>query len=353
MPYKSLLCEVVAVPGGALLKRGLVESRIAGEGVAELCQLLLLLCRTEAASADELLSILLPRMSGLDRAHFDRLLAHLIEIGVIVECADSSTLPQESEDSLSIYISNYAGETGKTLLNESRVAILGISHLSLQLAAALSEGAVGHVKLVHIPELLSSQFDPATDWINQQGVEVSAGFIPIVGKSEIGEANLVVGVSEDGIQAALRPWNSELVRARTPFLPILVNGETAEIGPFVLGNSGPCMECLRARQNSCSDDPANFRAIDYIAPDSAYVRARHPSMGAVAAHLACIQITKFLLRAQHDEQMAAMLRMDFRDMTIRSHRILRIPRCPVCSAGNERPARSILKSPFVPNLEVR
>jgi bacteriocin biosynthesis cyclodehydratase domain-containing protein len=144
-------------------------------------------------------------------------------------------------------------------------------------------------------------------------------------------ADLVVVTPGPREVAALDSWNRAALARRVRWLPVRpFDGRLAAVGPLVIPDESCCYECvlLRRRANvAYGEDLAQIEAAPLVATaDPAFEALVH----AVAAHLVLRWI------AGHDRTVPGVLyAVELQPLPeITAHTVLRVPRCPVCSAAD-------------------
>ena len=330
--FRSLPVDLVELPDGVLLKRGILEVKIAGEGLMSPLQLVFLLSR-EPSRLDELSDIILPRCKGLSQEQFTNMNSKLIGFGLLEAANEEAS--QESETPYDVYAWNYAGKSLKSLLAERRVVLLGFNPLTISIASALQQSQVGKIEMLHVPALTASG-------IEQDQIPSIEDDVPwrLISGDEFNFAitdhalDVVIGATDIGNQSALRQWNELLVKAGTAFLPVSLTDYVGEFGPFVLANATPCLECLRARQNACLEDPKFARAAERSPLNNRAIVGHHPAMITALSAMVAIEVTRFLFGVLDNNELSRLVSIEFSEMQMKSRKVLRIPRCGACSSLN-------------------
>ncbi len=150
----------------------------------------------------------------------------------------------------------------------------------------------------------------------------------------------LIGTSEHGGQQFLREWNELCIETKVTFFPVVLHNMIGYIGPVTIPGETACYECLRGRINAHLVDPVLARAAESLAFEGQAVVAYHPAMLSVLADLAVMELSKCFGRGMAAYQVGTMVRINLTLPEISNHRILRLPRCPVCSDLNTRPTQS-------------
>jgi bacteriocin biosynthesis cyclodehydratase domain-containing protein len=139
---------------------------------------------------------------------------------------------------------------------------------------------------------------------------------------------LVVAAPAPGEVTELAAWNRSALVDHVSWLQVLpFDGRLAVIGPLYLPGETCCYECYRIRRASNSGYEPEYWPLErtaVAAPQEAAVRA-------VVAGIAAAVVTR---RLALDDPYAAgtFYAVEHRDrLSLQSHRVLRVPRCPACS----------------------
>jgi thiazole/oxazole-forming peptide maturase SagC family component len=119
------------------------------------------------------------------------------------------------------------------------------------------------------------------------------------------------------------------------------------VGPLVVPGDTACYECLRARENANLADPQLARASEAGAFQRRAVTGFHPSMASVLGDLAAIELTKFF-GGGLPTRVGRLIEVNLLATTLRTRKVLKVPRCQVCSPANRRSEISTDKNIFMP-----
>ncbi|MBI4862977.1 MAG: TOMM precursor leader peptide-binding protein [Candidatus Riflebacteria bacterium] len=151
--------------------------------------------------------------------------------------------------------------------------------------------------------------------------------------AQASQAKLTVVVADTYLRSELEAFNREALQSRRPWLLVKPVGYQVWIGPlFVPGETG-CWTCLSDRIRSNS-------------PMLGYLEERRGRTGAAAADLcqtpatlqiawgmAATAVTTWIARGEHPEITGKILTLDVLSGQTRSHTLVKMPHCPVCSTA--------------------
>ena len=152
----------------------------------------------------------------------------------------------------------------------------------------------------------------------------------------------LVATSDFGGQSLLREWNQFCVERKRIFLPVVLQDQVGYIGPLVVPGETACFECLLARQNSHKPDRLPSRKIEEVAYEGQSVVGFHPSMAFVLGDIAAFEIIKFFSGALPGWNVGTLIEINLLSTRMTPRKVLKVPRCPVCSP-------LITRSPTSPN----
>jgi bacteriocin biosynthesis cyclodehydratase domain-containing protein len=146
-----------------------------------------------------------------------------------------------------------------------------------------------------------------------------------------GVSLVVVGPGGD-----LPGWNRHALERGGDWLPFgEPDGGAVTIGPLIVPHETACFECLVLRREStsgCAEELALFRGSPAPAP--------RPTILAVAAALAAEVVVRWLGTRDASLPGALFTVRSLDGISVDTHRVLRVPRCPACSrvAGVAQPS---------------
>jgi bacteriocin biosynthesis cyclodehydratase domain-containing protein len=149
--------------------------------------------------------------------------------------------------------------------------------------------------------------------------------------------DLLIGCFGGGDGSTARALNAECVAAGVRWLPVVVDGPTACLGPAVIPHQTACLECLEARRASTRRVPAEwllYRArVD--AWDGADSGMLAPLVQTVASQ-AALEAVRLLTSAAPPATVGAVIDYTIESPLAERQTVLKAPRCRVC--GRRGPA---------------
>lgn len=151
--------------------------------------------------------------------------------------------------------------------------------------------------------------------------------------------NLVVACADYEDFRSFRLINRATIAARLPAYYISIDRQIVRAGPLVIPHQTACMECFFHRVASTRRYPAEFIA---RAEEGNLLSTLQPSRIALdTAATAIDRILFFATGMATDLHLTPVREHDIMRGTSRTSNLLRLPRCPVCSAVAKRPAVQI------------
>jgi molybdopterin-synthase adenylyltransferase len=343
---RALPIQIVEITGAVILKRGRLEVVVAGEEAAEIVRDLLRYLSEGAATSEQLLERFLPD----EREEVSQLIDHLVSKRILVPEDEMASSVDEEESQLDIFYWHF-GERGPNVaevLNNQRFLIVGINSISQRLVAALEALRVSSFQLVDYPLLRNLRL------FDKRGENVSAGwngnstFLHKQTPNEIDPESfdILIATSDFGGFSLLREWNEFCVLHDRCFFPVLLQDLIGYVGPVVLPRKSACFECFILRQNSHLSNPAIERAAEFTAFEGQSVVGFHPSMASILGDLAAFELTKFYGLGPATWTISTQIEVNLLAATMKPRRILRLPRCPVCTSLHERTSITVFKDIF-------
>lgn len=216
----------------------------------------------------------------------------------------------------------------------SRVLLAGGGPAYLALASTLLRNGLEQIAIAAAdPEPYLRALEPLADELRAN--EIAADVFAVGGpeQQELSRYDLVVYCADESALHQVSALNARCVRAGVPFLPAVVVGEQALIGPLTGPQGGPCWSCatLRLAANRPEDAAALWQRI--ALPDAFVGPAAcggDPTAVMIGNSLA---FEVFKIRAGHlpSESEQAVVVQHLVTLTSRRARLSPHPCCPVCA----------------------
>lgn len=350
---RCLPAQIVSIPNGVIIVRGCTEVKIGGERAAEVVQTIVAATSTTGATRSQIIEM----FAGPDRPAVDELVGHLIAKRLLATSEESGPPADRPETNDEIFYWHF-GEKAEIVLERlasKHIVIMGVNAISRHLLGALRAAGAGRVEVVDYHMLRNLRFyddagflQPAqwAGWLEPPLAydEWSAGLDP-------DSIDCLVATSDCGGWQLMREWNEWSVANRRQFLPVVLDRMIGFVGPLVIPGETPCYECARARENANMDDPDSQRATEPHAPMRQSVIGFHPSMANIAADVAAMELTKFYSGAL-PSRVGRLIEVNLLATTMRARKLLKLPRCPVCSPAVRRSAANATRNDFVPGHQL-
>jgi molybdopterin-synthase adenylyltransferase len=324
---------VMPVSDGALLKRGLSELLVKGPRALEAVSTIIDAFQSGMATKKTIVD----RFAGIDRPCVEELLDALIKRRFIV-CEEYKQDPcTERECSRDVFYWHFGSTAGvpKALIDLS-VGVIGINHVSLELARGLMLCGIKNTQLIDHPLLRNLDFFLDDEEMPTIDLQNRTAPVAIIGyekwEKEVSRwPDLIVATSDFGGLQLMSRFNEFCVRNAREFLPIVLQDMIGYLGPWVVPHETSCFECLRLRQNANLQDPALRRSAEYYASESQSVASYLVPMACSLANLASIEIVKRYLHNPSIWNIGSLIEVNFIQSRMESRRVLKAPRCAVCS----------------------
>lgn len=147
---------------------------------------------------------------------------------------------------------------------------------------------------------------------------------------------IVVAPDGDGVPDVSR-WNEELLSRRQPWLIVLpFDGRSTIVGPFFLPTESACYRCFQTRRGAA----LGFGAMYWALEGAARVCVPGVALDAIVAGIAAQSIMRWIGAGDMTLAGAFYVVEQLPVLRVTLHRLLRVPRCRVCSrtADTARPS---------------
>ena len=331
---------------GGIIKRGRVEVELGTKGLLNSVRLILNATKEKDIRASDIYKFFTP---GSVR-YVKRLIARLIDCRLLIPIRRPSATIEGREDNLDIFYWDFQGRTNSVTkkLNSHHVVIVGVNFISRQLVTALHSAGVHNFTIVDHPSLRNFRlFDKAGKLLAKDWPGYLHSPEKWTGTLDPSGLGCLVPTSDLGDSSVFHEFNALCVNSGRHFLPVLLKNLVGYVGPFVVPGETACFECLQARQNSHLKSPELVRAVEESVFDRQQVVGFHPSMATVLGDIAAMELTKFYSGVLPSWNIGTLIEVDLLDIRVTGHRVLRIPRCPICSCMNAQASTAPEKTIFV------
>lgn len=332
----ALPMQLIPMRSAVILRRGATEVRINGERSQEAVETILAAVSGRGATVAEVCE----RFAERDRPAVTRLLGQLRTRRLLVP-ADSSP-PAGNDSRLDIFYWHF-GQRGADVarsLSSRQIAVVGVNAVSQHLLRALTAIGSTNVAVLDYPPLRGTEH-LATD-NGTGGADTTVVPADWLDQVDADELHCVIATSDFGASECLRRWNRFCVERGIPFLPVVQRDLLGTVGPLVLPGETPCYECVRARESSHLDDPAARHAVAEAAFEGQRFAALHPAAATVLAELAAVELSKWFGGGRPStRQVGTLVEVNVAEPALAVRKVLRVPRCPVCSPSNSHSASAV------------
>jgi molybdopterin-synthase adenylyltransferase len=339
---RPVAINLIEMPDATIIKRGRIEIKVAGEEAGKVINMIFVAAQ-DGATREQILSIFSPP----ERPAVESLLEHLVARNILVAEGESEPTAAACENEVDIFYWHFGAQTAtvRRRLNSKRIKILGVNHISRRLAAGLRASGADAFQVVDVPLLRHEA------WFDHGGAlqqEVWEGAQPKVqkysGELDPDGQDCVVATSDAGAIEQLRAFNEFCVLHGLRFFPVVLQDLVGYVGPLVHPGETPCFECLRSRQNAHIMDYSNRRVVESAFLNAQAVGGFHPSMAGILGDIAALELTKAFGLEVPMAKVGTVIQVNLLGSEMKAHRILKLPRCPVCSRLNRTPSTSFTKS---------
>ena len=339
-PFRSLPVQLIHTKGGVILKRGCTEIQIQGGNIGAILDQIFSLSSENGLTKKALLSSFPPS----EQAPISQLIDQLIERHLLVPYSSFEEPLETPENPTDIFYWHF-GKTQADIsqrLNAQKITIFGVNYISRQLVRSLSESGFTQVEIVDEPGLRNLRLLDKTVSVKPN---LWPDSLPIPVDQEQWEAttdpaslNCLIATSDFGTAPTLREWNQYAFEHNLRFFPVVLSNMIGTVGPMVIPHETACWECVLARQNSHLRDPASKQAVDAVSHEGQDVIGFHPSMASILGDIAAVEITKFFSRIVPLWNVGKVIEVNLLSTKMTTRKVLKLPRCMVCSPLNTRSA---------------
>lgn len=338
--------QLIESPGGVIIKRGCSELRIRGDGAEHYVRAVLAAADKDGATREEICH----QFAAPHRPVVNDLIDTLVARRILVPAGQATWIDTGAEAPLDIFYWHFDQSAGHVAqaLNTQRLAVLGVNYISRQLTATLVASGWESFQVVDDPCLRNVRlFDEAGRL--RAGQWPSHGRAPLeykdwLDKSTSNPVDCLIATSDFGAQETMRLWNRLCVERRCHFLPVVLQNLIGYLGPLVIPGETACFECLWARQNSHLEDIRAQRAAESVAFAGQAVNGFHPSMASILGDLAAFELTRFYIGALPPGNVGTLIEVNLLASGLTARKVLKIPRCAVCSPLLTRPSKTPLRA---------
>ena len=346
---RSFPVQFIENESGIILKRGRTEIRFQDRRLRDVLRFVLSSTAYNAISFEELLN----RVPHHNQKIVEHIIQKLIEVNFIRTAVHLNSTGNVQESHLDVFFWEF-GETNAAQeaisLNKYSITILGVNFISRQLISSLTATGIDNFQLVDEPLLRNVRLYNDAGQLRADlwgaNLKQPLEFREWWEQPSKYTFDCLLVTSDFGGQRNLREWNKICIRQNRKFFPITLENMIGYIGPFVIPNETACYECLFSRFNSHrSEDDRKLRATETeaMAFNGQIAVGFFPSMASILGDMAALELTKFYSKALPAPEGNNLIEVDMMANQLLTRKVLKIPRCPVCSNMNIHSAQSIEK----------
>jgi molybdopterin-synthase adenylyltransferase len=352
VPLALQRIQLIDTEDGIVIKRGRAAIRVDGREAADVARSILELVAESPIAREHICERFLEK----DRPAIDELVRSLETRRILTPATGGDT--REAETPLDVFYWHFGKSKADVsdTLGRGTIAVVGVNEVSRQLVRTLMAGGATNIAVVDYQLLCNVRLfgddgsvqptewpDPLPqpqlyrDWVNEVD---PTSLTCVVATSDFGGAQL------------MRAWNRFCVERGCHFLPVILQDLIGYVGPLVIPRETACFECARGRQNSQMNNPAEARLLEHVAFEGQGVNGFHPAMASVVADIAAMELTKVYGGFLPRTGLGRLIEVNLLSPQLVEHRVLKLPRCEVCSNVHRQSPTSFDKSVFLPGHPV-
>jgi bacteriocin biosynthesis cyclodehydratase domain-containing protein len=345
--FRALPMQVIEVPGGVVLKRGMTEMKVSGAGAVGVVRMLIAAASGEPVTLEALAS----QFPETERAAAMDLARHLVRRRLLVapdaeedapwDGAGGATREPAAEGAEDVFYWHFRQRTGEVArrLDEQRIAVVGVNLVARHILESLASMGVRALAskddpMFRNPRLFDSRGQLRSEmWPDTAPPEPVAADLHDLDPSSF---DCLVVASDHGGLALVSSWNEYCALHRRPLLPVVLQDLIGYVGPLVVPGETACYECFRQRLATSLPEPRLRQTIENAVADA--VVGFVPPMVALLGSVATMELVKFYGLGPPYWQVGTLIEVNAMIPDVTARKVLKLPRCPVCSPVAERPS---------------
>ncbi len=343
--------QLIETTTGIILRRGVTQIKIEGEKAGEIVQIILSFTEGAGSEKEEIINYFAEPF----RENINELIQTLLDKRFIfAEAEGSESSEMDPETELEVFYWNFATKpldvSGK--INARRIIVFGVNSITRRMAETLPESGFENYQIIDFAPLRNAAFFHAdgslnaTKWPVQLAQPLSySDWIANLAAEEIA---FLIAACDFGGTGALRQWNEFAVKNEIPYFPILLQNLIGFVGPSVFPGETPCLECARGRLNANQNDFQIREIADSFAQGGEFVNGFLPPLGSVLGDIAVVELIRNLAEPFGKRMFGRMIEVNLLRGQMDNHKVLKLPRCRVCSGMNQQPQNSVDKTAYMP-----
>ena len=342
--YRMLPVHVIEHRGGAILKRGSLETRIAGERAFEALHRII-----DGAREGAPLERLREHFTEAEQPAIDYLLKQLIERRLLIP-SEEWTSGGDTPESIFYWELGQDAATVRSRLQQTRLVIAGVNEISRDLTRVLLRSGFEKIVVVDYPMFRNLRLFSGDGALDQRawGETPPVSFAEWQESATTDSVDCLIATSDHGGLHWMREWNRFCAQNRIDFFPVVLQDLMGYIGPYIIFGETACFECLRARQNSHMERRDDQRAFEVVADEAQGVVGFHPAMAGAVASVAAMQLVNLFSRSLPFTPVASLTELNLVVPRMVGRKVLRIPNCAVCRTLWENTSVSPYRDEMMP-----
>ena len=348
--FRSFQVQLIKTSDGILVARGNSEFLIEGEGAEEVVFLIFNSTGGQGIACGDLLALFLPD----ERPKIQELVDKLLKKKFLTTSEQDFQVPEEEESATDVFFWNFSFDqkSYRELLDNHKVVLVGVNYINLRLCQALVASGISNITVIDYRDLRNIHF--FDDEGNLKGdhwaesLPLPAGDESYLESMDTDEISFLLASSDFGGTYQLLDWNRYCVENKIIFVPVLLDRCVGKVGPVIIPGESACYQCLNSRENSNLYIASKARIREFAAAGGQKVAGFLPSMASILGDIAAVEIIKFAGR-RLPWSTGELIEVNLLAPSMENHKVLKLPRCKVCSNHSEARLNSPLKHPFMPD----
>jgi len=348
---RALPLQLIEIDEGVLVKRGFTVLKVQGEGAALAVQTVLSTLGRNPSTREEISNL----FSAPEREAVSQLLDMLMSKRLVVSShSQTNSLGRSDQESpLEIFYWNFGQSAHNAVeqFNNHQVTILGVNTISLRLLSSLTNSGFRNAEIVDHPQFRNLRLFDSNGTLSIKGFSYPHEISPRnyqdwLEHTDPQSIGCLVATSDFGGRLSFQEWNQFCVKNQLHFLPVSLRDEIGFVGPLVIPGETACFECLIARKNSHMPNRLHAKAIDDHASSGQDVIGFHPSMTSILGDIAAMELNKFYSGRIPGWKVGTLIEVNLLTSRMIPRKVLKIPRCPICSTLTTTPSTNVQKDFF-------
>lgn len=209
-------------------------------------------------------------------------------------------------------------------LKKAKITLIGVGEIGLNTLKSLINYNIGEI--VVIDKNLNKQNEKFKDLKNIKWYKKE------IDEKDIKDSDIVLFCSDKPDFKTPHLINELCVKNDTPWISARFDGLTGEVGPLVVPRKTACYNCYDKRIKS------NLENIDEQLVFEKHLEKNEPAnygslnqFYTIIAEYLSLEVIKYITKYEHPVTLGAVLFIDFDNYENKLYKVLKIPRCPVCS----------------------